>query len=174
MFQQLSYFRKIKAKEKKISLLSAQLGDPSTGPKTSWSILNQFLHKKVPKISPILVSGDDVLHFSEKAELFHSHFASQFTPNINNSKLLSLEFKINQSLENITFTGDDISVIIKNVKVDKAHGWDNVSFQMIKLCGKSIALPLRLIFQLILTTGFFQMTGKRVTLFHALKKKVKT
>ena len=164
----------IEAKEKNFTRLSAQLGDPKRDPKTSWSVSNHFLHnKKIPRISPILVNGM-VYQFSEKAEVFHSHFAFQCTPIVNNSKLSSVEFKINQSSENITFTGDDISSIIKNVKLDKAHGWDNISFQTIKHCGKSIALPSRLIFQSILTMGFFQMTGKRVTLFHALKKKVKT
>lgn len=48
----------IEAKEKNFTRLSAQLGDPKRDPKTSWSVLNHFLHnKKIPRISPILVNG---------------------------------------------------------------------------------------------------------------------
>ena len=43
--------------------------------------------------------------------------------------------------------------------MDNEHGWYSISIRMIKLCGKSIALPLRLIFQYILNEGGFQMTG---------------
>ena len=32
-------------------------------------------------------------------------------------------------------------------EVNKAHGWDDVSVWMIQLCGKSIALPLKLLFK---------------------------
>ena len=28
--------------------------------------------------------------------------------------------------------------VIKNLNVDKMHGWDNISIRMIKLCGKSL------------------------------------
>ena len=41
-----------------------------------------------------------------------------------------------------------------------AHGWDNISIRMIKLCGKLFALPLRLILQSILYDGVFQMIEK--------------
>ena len=51
-------------------------------------------------------------------------------------------------LENLTFTDDDVnSIIKKNITVYKAHRWDNISIWMVKHCGKSIALTLRLIFQ---------------------------
>ena len=45
--------------------------------------------------------------------------------------------------------------MIKNLNVDKAHGWDNRSVRMIKHWGKSIAFPLSLIFQSTLNDGVF-------------------
>ena len=61
--------------------LSAKLEDLSTASKTYWSILNRFLsNKKIPIIPPILVDDRVVPNFAEKAELFNSYFASQFTP----------------------------------------------------------------------------------------------
>ena len=160
----------VNVKNKNLTWLSAQLEDPNTSPKTYWSIWNQFLHnKKTPNIPLIVVSGKVVSDFSEKSILFNSHFGFQYTTIVSNSKLPSVEFKTNQKLENITFTNYYISLIIKKLKADKAYGLDNISIQIIKLCGKSIALPLRLIFQFVLNDVVFQLTRKRVTLFHSIK-----
>ena len=81
----------------------------------------------------------------KKPSFSNSCFASQCTPAINTSQLLSLEFKTNKGLERIPFTDDHIN-LSKNLNVDKVDEWDIISIQMIKLCGKSIALLLRLIF----------------------------
>ena len=132
----------IAAKEKNLIQLSAKLENPSTAPKTCWSILNRFLsNNKIPIIPPILADDKVVSNFVEKAELFISYFASQCTPVINRSELPSLEFKTNKRIEKITFTDYHINLIIKNLNTGKAHGWDNMSIRMVKLCGKSIALP---------------------------------
>ena len=48
----------ISAKEKNLIRLSAKLEDPSTAPKTYWSILNRFSsNKKIPIIPPLLLDG---------------------------------------------------------------------------------------------------------------------
>ena len=52
---------------------------------------------------------------AEKAELFNSYFASQCTPVVNKSQMLSLEFKANESLEKISFTDDGINLIQSNL-----------------------------------------------------------
>ena len=84
----------IAAKEKNLIRLSAELEDPSTAPKTYWSILNRFLsNKKIPIIPPLLVDDRVVSNSAQKAELFASYFASQCTPVINKSQSLSLELK---------------------------------------------------------------------------------
>ena len=163
----------IAAKEKNLIQLSAEFEDPSTAPKTYWSILNRFLsNKKIPIAPLILVNDTVVLNFAEKTELFNSYFASRCILVIHKNQLTSLEFKANERLEKITFTDDDINLITKTVSVDKVHGWDNISIRMIKLCGKSIAL--RSIFQSILYDGVFQMIGKKVMLPHVIKRTVKT
>ena len=46
--------------------------NPLTVPKTYWSILNRFLNKgKIPATPPLLVNGDIITNFSEKADLFN-------------------------------------------------------------------------------------------------------
>ena len=46
-------------------------------------------------------------------------------------------------------------------EVNKAHGWDDISIRMIQLCGKSIALPLKLLFKTILEKGTFPEDWKK-------------
>ena len=42
---------------------------------------------------------------------------------------------------------EDIILTIKNLDADKPHTWDNISIRMIKLYGKTIAIPLKLMFK---------------------------
>ena len=109
----------------------------------------------------------------KKAELFNSYSASQCTPVVNKSQLSSLKFKTSKRVEKITFTDDVINLIIKNLNVDKAHGWDNISIRMIKLYGKSITLILSLIFQSALNDGVFPDDWKKVMLSHVIKRTLK-
>ena len=44
------------------------------------------------------------------------------------------ESLIDKSLSNITFTGNDIGKIIKDLDLNKAHGHDIISIRMIELC----------------------------------------
>ena len=49
----------------------------NTAPKTYWSILNRFLYnEKIPAIPPLLVDGNFISDFCEKANLFNNSFAS--------------------------------------------------------------------------------------------------
>ena len=42
---------------------------------------------------------------------------------------------------------------IKNPNASKAHGWDKISIIMIKLCCKTIVIPLKRIFRSMLGKG---------------------
>ena len=58
-------------------------------------------------------------------------------------------------LDSVDIKEEDIYLIIKNLIPNKAHGWDDISIRMIKLCGKSIVFPLKLLFQSSLEKGLF-------------------
>ena len=52
--------------------------DPSTSPKTYWSVLMSFQkNKKIPCIPPIIYENRLLTNFKYKAELFNSFFAKQ-------------------------------------------------------------------------------------------------
>ena len=104
----------VNLKNKYYSKVAKRLLDPSTSPKTYWSILKTFLNnKKIPVIPSILHDKKYITDFKQKAEVFNSHFSKQL---INNSKIPS-EYpqKSNESLPSITFEINDNEKIIKNL-----------------------------------------------------------
>ena len=119
--------------------------------------------KKISNIPPLLINNKLVFDFHKKAELFNWHFAEQCTLVQNTSTLPVpvLNFKTNNWLKSFDINENDLHLIIKNLNANKAHGWDDISIRMIQLCGKSIALPLKLLFKTILEKGTFPEDWKK-------------
>ena len=63
---------------------------------------------------------------------------------------------------------------MKNLDPSKSHGWDNLSIRMIKICGKSITYPLKLIFEASLQEGMFPSHWRKANVVPVYKKKIKT
>ena len=84
----------VEAKERYTNILSKKLDDPSTIPKTYWSILNTFLNnQKNTQIPPLNVNSKIISNSDKKVQLFNSYFSSQCTPLNNSSVLPHLEYK---------------------------------------------------------------------------------
>ena len=73
-------------------------------------------------------------------------------------------------LENLEFSEDKIESLINSLNINKAHGWDNVSARMFKICGRSLAKPLYTIFNLSLTSGIFPSQWKKGNIVPVYKK----
>ena len=58
-------------------------------------------------------------------------------------------------LSTVTFSQDDIGKITEKLNPNKAHGHDNITIRILKICGSSIYGPLELIFKEALSTGSF-------------------
>ena len=69
-----------------------------------------------------------------------------------NYQTLVIKLKI---LTSFGIKDEDIPPIIKNLNVNKAHGWDQLSVRMIKTCGGAIIFPLKLIFKSMINEGVF-------------------
>ena len=81
-------------KNKYYSKVAKKLLDPSTSPKTCWSILKTFLNnKKIPLIPPIFHDNKFITDFFKKAGIFNSHFSKQCTPLIKMNLYLPLLLK---------------------------------------------------------------------------------
>ena len=111
------------AKDKYIVKMSEKLNDPITAPKTYWKIINRFLsNKKIPAIPPLLVNGEIISNFSQKASIFNKFFASQCTPLQNSSSLPTFCLRTDETLSMLNISDNDIFVIIKNLNPNKSHG----------------------------------------------------
>ena len=59
-------------------------------------------------------------------------------------------------MQSFHVTENDILAIIKTLDPNKAHGCDNISTKMIKVCSQSLTLPLEIIFEHSMKKGNFQ------------------
>ena len=80
-----------------------------------------------------------ITDFKEKSKIFNSLFARQCSLIDNENKLLSLFSLITEkSLSDVDFSVEDIKNITTKLDSNKAHGYDMISIDMLKLCDKSI------------------------------------
>ena len=89
------------------------------------------------------------------------------------SKLPNFSYKTEKILTSFDIKDDDILSIIKNLNVDKAHGWDQLSIRMIKTCGDAITFPLKLIFKSMINEGVFPDDWKKSNVVPIHKKESK-
>ena len=117
--------------------------------KTCWSILKTFYNgKKIPIIPPLLIDDKFVTDIQMKANIFNKFFADKCTPLKNNSVLPKSQIFLTQSrLSTLDFNEEELIKIIRNLNMHKAHGHDDISIGMIKMCDKSILKPLILLFE---------------------------
>ena len=53
----------------------------------------------------------------------------------------------NSRINSVPFSEDLVTKIIRNLNVNKAHGHDDISIRMIKMCDESLVRPLSIIFR---------------------------
>lgn len=66
---------------------------------------------------------------------------------VNSSELPNFSYKTEKQISDTEIMEDNILLIIKNLNLNKAHGWNNVSIPMIQLRGKTIVTPLKYLFE---------------------------
>ena len=102
----------------------------------------------MPITPPQLINNKLESEFTTKANYFNSFFASKCTPLINNSVLPnSLQSVSATMLSSFSFNEEVILKIINALNINKAHGHDDISIRMIKLCSKSVVKPFSIIFK---------------------------
>ena len=101
------------------------------------------------------------------------YFASICTSRINAITLPSFSCKINSGINYFNVSEKDMLLIIKSLNSTKAHGCDNLSIRMIKICNESITIPLKIVFEESLKNGVFPEIRKRANAFPIHKKEDK-
>ena len=128
---------------------------------------------KIPRIPQLLVGEKFVTCVKDKATLFNYFFVKQWQPFENASTLPKFFLRTDKELQSFDISDDEILKILSSLKTNKAHGPDDISVSMIKLCGNDLVLPLKLIFFNILRTGIFPKQWKRANATPVHKKENK-
>ena len=95
----------------------------------------------------------------------------QCTPLINDSEIPDeISFVTSERLSSVIFDDQDIIKIIRALNENKAHGHDDISIHIIKICDSSIVKPLSLIFKNCISCGIFPEVWKKSNVIPTYKK----
>ena len=114
-----------------------------------------------------------VSDFCKKANIFNNFFSSICTPIDNASCLPSFSYRTGSRIKSFHVTENDLLAIIKTLDPNKAHGCDNISIKMIKICSQSLTLPLKVFFEQSIKKGKFQEIWKNANVVSVYKREDK-
>ena len=121
-------------------------------------------------IPPILKSNKYVSDFKEKASYFNEFFSLQCSDVVNSSVLPGKLYLTASSLESITICGSDILKTIRSLDINKAHGHDDISVRMMKICDDAIVEPLKMLFVNSVNQAVFPSRWKKANVIPVHKK----
>ena len=112
-----------------------------------------------------------VTDIQTKANIFNKFFAYQCAPLKNGSVLPKNQIFLTQSrICTLAFNEEELMKIIRNLKVHKAHGHDDISIRMVKICDKSILKPLILLFENSIKSSYYPDIWKKSNIIPVHKK----
>ena len=162
------------AKDKYFTKIGRTLSNHDTGKKLYWSLINKILNKaKIPIIPPLLENDVFVLDFTAKAEIFNDYFIQQCTTINTGSELPPILVPNAPLLTDVSISDEKILNIIRSLNPNKAHGWDDISVRMIKICDDALLLPLSIIFESCMSQGVFPEVWKQANVVPIHKKNSK-
>lgn len=139
--------------------------------KTSKQILNLRKYSKIPTLELNGEVADDDL---EKANMLNNYFSSQTLVNDTNKQLPIPNLPIYNNLDSIDITVQEVSDILVNLNVNKAHGPDHLSPYLLKEGALLLARPLSILFNRSLQQGHFPSTWKDASITPIYKKDAKS
>ena len=77
-------------------------------------------------------------NFQRKADLFDDLFVEQCSICVNGSTLPASYIRPDQKLDFIDIDDHKILRAVRNLNTDKAHGCDDISIRMLKICDDSL------------------------------------
>ena len=159
------------AKNTFYSKLGNKLSDPHIGVKSYWSILKKLVDKKkFANIPPILENGLFITNLEAKANLFNDYFVEQCSTVVTDSTLPDFRPLCPTLLQNVPVEREKVLKLIRSLDSKKAHGCDDISVSMLKICDTEIVEPLCLIFEKCLETGVYPSSWKRANIIPIHKK----
>ena len=117
------------------------------------------------------MNGVFVTNFQTKVDIFNDHFVKQCSIVPNSSLLPPFFFRTQARLCNFESNQTKILQLIRKLNTNIAHGWDELSIKIIKLCDIALVVPLSLIFEKSISTCVFSdMWWKKANVLPIHKK----
>ena len=159
------------AKLSYLKSLGNNVNDPLTSQKVYWKIIQRVMNKcRTPKIPPLIVNGAFIILSKVKAIYFNEFFSKQCKLIINDSVLPILTYFTNNRLDHFVVDDEEIILLIRKLNPNKASGSDGISGHMLLICDDSISIPLRIIYNNILSTSLYPNTWKIANVTPVFKK----
>ena len=113
-------------------------------------------------IPPIFIGNKLESEYKLKANHFNKSFASKSTPMNNDSSLpSSIEFYSKSRPYSFNNIEDNILEIVRAFNTNKAHGHNEISVRMTKICDKALVKICLSYTKIVLTQGFYLVYGKK-------------
>ena len=137
--------------------------------------MNRLIDKKKNiNVPPLLKSGLFVTNIVAKANILNEYFVKMCSEKSTSSTLPSFIPRSRNDLVGLTITREVVIQLIRSLDSKKAHGCDEISIAMIKICDISIVEPLCLIFEECLKTGTYPSLWKKANVVPIHKKDSKS
>ena len=139
--------------------------------KAYWTALKKLLNKdKVPIIPPISHNNSFVTDIKEKCNIFNMFFEKQCNIIKTKSTLPEQDLITDSKISDVKLSTDKLLEHIRGLNLNKAHGHDEISVRMIKMCDTSIVKPLMIIYKNCLRNGYFPLVWKKANVIPIHKK----
>ena len=141
-------------------------------PKAFYQYIASKLLKKESISDLIDKNGCSTKSDTDKCEVLNDFFSSVFTKeDDDNIPNFVYDGEIPNSLSDCNVSINDFEKALSNLKPNKSPGPDNFHPKFFKLCSKSLALPLKLLFDLTLLEGALPMEWKTAEVRPIYKKR---
>ena len=125
---------------------------------------------KVTNIPPFLENGVFVTNYQTKADVFKESFVKQCFLIPNDSPIPAFTPKCNKILSSVGIDRLKVLSLIRSLDSKKAHGSDDLSIAILKICDLAIVQPRSLIYKKCLGSGKYPSLWKKANVLPIHKK----
>ena len=145
-------------------------GSIKSNPKKFWSYINKKM-KVRPAVESLRVSSTRIASSDEeKCDALNDFFQSVFTQEVLKDMPHLVPRQVNEVLDDICITEEDVKTRLLNINPWKAPGLDGLHPRMLIGCASALSGPLRALFQKSLDLGTLPSAWKRAVVKPIFKK----
>ena len=154
--------------------LQTDLSNGNLTSKKWWKTVNNLSGKPTRSSIPVLKKNDQLYSTSQqKAEILASTFANKFRVDGAEDPSPELNKTTSTSMSNFVFKPKTIRQILKNLKIEKATGPDQIPNRVLKTCHAELASPLCRLFKMCFHYAVFPSQWKNASVVPLHKRNSK-